>query len=36
MRRYTEEKNIGMLTGIPSPTVRGFGTGPDEVIRNRE
>jgi len=39
MRRYAEgygSKDIDMIAGTLSPTVQGFGTGPDEVIRNRE
>lgn len=39
IRRYIDgyaKEDIDLLESILSPTVQGFGTGPDEVIRNRE
>jgi ketosteroid isomerase-like protein len=31
-----EQKDLKLIETLLSPAVQGFGTGPDEVIRNRE
>ncbi|MGC9435790.1 MAG: nuclear transport factor 2 family protein [Methanomicrobiales archaeon] len=39
IRRYIDgyaKEDIDLIKSILSPTVQGFGSGPDEVIRNRE